>query len=162
MRSTGALSVGTMNTADRAHAGALYRFVRNEVDEENGSCVCPEAGRSRTSGTSPVSSSGRAGVERWPDGARRQELGVADERVDSESIRAASAPAYERPPAVMFVLFDGIPAVATLKNRPGRPVRRRLTPTGTVSFGDCRRAMRRRRTTSRAIRWSTCRSAGSR
>jgi len=135
----GALSVSTMNTADRAQLESLYRFVRNEVDEEERLVRLPGGEAVQQGPAGPVTGfilRSRA-VSGWPGlhvRAYRQELGVADDASIPESDpRRIKLLRMERlAPAVMFVLFDGIPAVVHIEEpRQGVQFGVRLTPTGT-------------------------------
>jgi hypothetical protein len=135
----GALSVGTVNTADRAQLESLYPFVRNEVDEEERLVRLPGGESVQQGPAGPVTGfllRSRA-VSGWPGlhvRAYREELGVADDASIPESDpRRIKLLRMERlAPAVMFVLFDGIPAVVHIEEpRQGIQFGVRLVPTGT-------------------------------
>jgi hypothetical protein len=134
----GALSVGTANSADRAQLESLYTFVRNEVDEEERLVRVPGGEPVQQGPAGPVTGfvlRSRA-VSGWPGlhvRAYRQELGVADDASIPESDpRRVKLLRMERlAPAVLFVLFDGIPAVVHIEEpRQGIQFGVRLTPTG--------------------------------
>lgn len=118
----GALSVGTVNSSDRAELSALYARVRDEVDEEER--------RVRLPGGEPVQK-GAAGtvtgfvlrsraVSGWPGlhvRAYDRELGTADDAtIDESDPRRMKVLRMERlAPAVLLVLFDGVPAVVHIE-----------------------------------------------
>jgi hypothetical protein len=134
----GALSVGTANSADRAQLESLYTFVRNEVDEEERLVRVPGGEAVQQGPAGPVTGFvlRSAAVSGWPGlhvRAYRQELGVADDASIPESDpRRVKLLRMERlAPAVLFVLFDGIPAVVHIEEpRQGIQFGVRLTPTG--------------------------------
>jgi hypothetical protein len=134
----GALSVGTVNSADRAQLEGLYSFVRNEVDEEERLVRLPGGESVQQGPAGPVTGfvlRSRA-VSGWPGlhvRGYREELDVADDASISESDpRRVKLLRMERlAPAVLFVLFDGIPAVVHIEEpRQGIQFGVRLTPTG--------------------------------
>ena len=135
----GALSVGTVNSADRAQLESLYSFVRDEVDEEERLVRLPGGEAVQKGPAGPVTGfvlRSRA-VSGWPGlhvRAYREELGVADDATIPESDpRRIKLLRMERlAPAVMIVLFDGIPAVVHIEEpRQGIQFGVRLRPTGT-------------------------------
>jgi hypothetical protein len=137
----GALSVGTVNSADRAQMEALYAFVRNEVDEEERLVRVPGGEAVQQGPAGPVTGfvlRSRA-VSGWPGlhvRAYREELGVADDASMPESDpRRVKLLRMERlAPAVLLVLFDGIPAVVHIEEpRQGIQFGVRLTPTGVAN-----------------------------
>jgi hypothetical protein len=114
----GALSVGTVNASDRAELAALYARVRDEVDEEERRVRMPggEAVQQGPGGTVSGFVMRSRAVSGWPGlhvRAYDRELGVADDAVIPESDpRRLKLLRMERlAPAVMLVLFDGVPAV---------------------------------------------------
>ena len=134
----GALSVGTVNTADRAQLESLYSFVRNEVDEEERLVRLPGGEAVQQGPAGPITGlvlRSRA-VSGWPGlhvRAYREELNVADDASIPESDpRRIKLLRMERlAPAVMLVLFDGIPAVVHIEEpRQGIQFGVRLIPTG--------------------------------
>ena len=134
----GALSVGTVNSADRAELESLYPFVRREVDEEERLVRLPGGEAVQQGPAGPVTGfvlRSRA-VSGWPGlhvRAYREELGGPDDATIPESDpRRIKLLRMERlAPAVMFVLFDGIPAVVHIEEpRQGIQFGVRLIPTG--------------------------------
>jgi hypothetical protein len=114
----GALSVGTVNASDRAELAALYARVRDEVDQEERRVRMPggEAVQQGAGGTVSGFVMRSRAVSGWPGlhvRAYDQELGVAEDAVIPESDpRRLKVLRMERlAPAVMLVLFDGVPAV---------------------------------------------------
>jgi hypothetical protein len=114
----GALSVGTVNASDRAELAALYARVRDEVDEQERRVRLPggEAVQQGPGGTVSGFVMRSRAVSGWPGlhvRAYDRELGVADDAVIPESDpRRLKLLRMERlAPAVMLVLFDGVPAV---------------------------------------------------
>jgi hypothetical protein len=111
----GALSVGTLNSADRAQLEQLHRIIRKEVDEEER--------KIRRRRGDPVQQ-GEAGVvtgfllrsravSGWPGlhvRAYRREVVGDEEIVDEDHPDRLKVLRMERlAPAVLLVLFDGIP-----------------------------------------------------
>ena len=118
----GALSVGTVNASDRAELLALYARVREEVDEEERRVRLPggEAVQRGPAGTVSGFVMRSRVVSGWPGlhvRAYDRELGVADDAVIPESDpRRLKILRMERlSPAVMLVLFDGVPAVVHIE-----------------------------------------------
>jgi hypothetical protein len=118
----GALSVGTVNASDRAELAALYGRVRDEVDEEERRVRLPgaEAVQRGPAGTVSGFVIRSRAVSGWPGlhvRAYDRELGVADDAVIPESDpRRLKILRMERlAPAVMLVLFDGVPAVVHIE-----------------------------------------------
>jgi hypothetical protein len=117
----GVLSIGTFTTAERAQLEALREVVRNEVDEAERTIRMPE-------GEARLSADGGAVsgfvlrsklVSGWPGLHVR---GYAVDRQADDDILAESDPdrlkvlRMERlAPAVLLVLFDGVPAVVHLE-----------------------------------------------
>lgn len=118
----GALSVGTVNSSDRAQLETLYPFVRDEVDEEERRVRLPGGEAVQQGPAGPVTGfllRSRA-VSGWPGlhvRAYREELGAADDMTIPESDpRRVKLLRMERlAPAVLLVLFDGIPAVVHIE-----------------------------------------------
>lgn len=118
----GALSVGTVNASDRAELTALYARVRAEVDEEERRMRLPggEAVQRGPAGTVSGFVMRSRAVSGWPGlhvRAYDRELGVADDAEIPESDpRRLKILRMERlAPAVMLVLFDGVPAVVHIE-----------------------------------------------
>jgi hypothetical protein len=134
----GALSVGTVNSADRAQLESLYPPVRAEVDEEERRVRLPGGERVQQGPAGPVTGfllRSRA-VSGWPGlhvRAYREELGGSDDAAIPESDpRRLKLLRMERlAPAVLLVLMDGIPAVVHVEEpRQGVQFGVRLTATG--------------------------------
>lgn len=111
----GALSVGTVNSVDRAQLEALYSVVREEVDEAERSVRVP--GTDRLTGPAGAVSGfllrSRA-VSGWPGlhvRAYREALdGPADAEIPETDPRRLKMLRLERlAPAVLLALFDGVP-----------------------------------------------------
>ena len=135
----GALSVGTVNSADRAQIESLYREIRAEIDEEERLVRLPGGERVQQGPAGPVTGfvlRSRA-VSGWPGlhvRAYRQELRSADDAVIPESDpRRIKLLRMERlAPAVLLVLFDGVPLVVHIEEpRQGIQFGVRLVPTAT-------------------------------
>ncbi|MGH8982304.1 MAG: hypothetical protein ACRDY6_00295 [Acidimicrobiia bacterium] len=114
----GALSVGTVSTADHAQLERVYPFVRDELDEAErsvrvkGQETAPQ-GPARTITGFLLRSRAVSG---WPGmhvRAYREELGVADDaQIPETDPRRLKMLRLERlAPAVLLALFDGVPAV---------------------------------------------------
>ncbi len=118
----GALSVGTVNSSDRAELAQLYPKVRQEVDEEERRVRLPGGEKVQKGPAGTVSGfvlRSRA-VSGWPGlhvRAYDRELGVADDATIEESDpRRLKVLRMERlAPAVMLVLFDGVPSVVHIE-----------------------------------------------
>lgn len=118
----GALSVGTVNASDRAELAALYARVREEVDEEERRVRLPggEAVQRGPAGTVSGFVLRSRAVSGWPGlhvRAYDRELLLADDAVIPESDpRRLKILRMERlAPAVVLVLFDGVPAVVHIE-----------------------------------------------
>jgi hypothetical protein len=118
----GALSVGTVNSSDRAELAALYKPVRAEIDEEERRVRLPggEAVQQGAAGTVTGFVLRSRAVSGWPGlhvRAYDRELGQADDAAIPESDpRRMKVLRMERlAPAVLLVLFDGIPAVVHIE-----------------------------------------------
>jgi hypothetical protein len=119
----GVLSVGTITTGDRAQLASVYPYIRNEVDETERTIRMPD-GESRLSGAGGTITGflmrSRA-VSGWPNlhvRAYARDV-VADDALTTE---AESNPErlkvlrMERlAPAVLLVLFDGVPEVVHIE-----------------------------------------------
>ena len=118
----GALSVGTVNTADRAQLESLYATVRDEIDEEERLVRLPGGEDVQQGPAGQVTGlllRSRA-VSGWPAlhvRAYRVELGGADDATipESDSRRIKLLRMERLAPAVLLVLFDGIPAVVHIE-----------------------------------------------
>jgi hypothetical protein len=118
----GALSVGTVNSGDRAELQALYPVIRDEVDEEERRVRLPGGESVQQGPAGPITGfliRSRA-ISGWPGvhvRAYREELGVSDDATIPESdARRVKLLRMERlAPAVLLVLFDGIPAVVHIE-----------------------------------------------
>lgn len=113
----GALSVGTVNSADRAQLEQLYRMIRDEIDEEERLVRLPEPGQVQKGAAGTVSGfllRSRA-VSGWPAmhvRAYRREVGSDSEIIPESHPDRLKIIRMERlAPAVLLVLFDGVPAV---------------------------------------------------
>jgi hypothetical protein len=119
----GALSVGTITTADRAQLESVYSRIRDEVDEAERTVRRPR-GEERLQGTGGTITGflmrSRA-VSGWPNlHARAYARDVIED--DALTTEAESHPSrmkvlrMERlAPAVLLVLFDGVPAVVHIE-----------------------------------------------
>jgi hypothetical protein len=134
----GALSVGTVSSADRAQLEALYPPIRDEVDEEERRVRLPGGEAVQQGPAGPVTGfllRSRA-VSGWPAlhvRAYREELGGSDDATIPESDpRRIKLLRMERlAPAVLLVLFDGVPAVVHIEEpRQGIQFGVRLAPAG--------------------------------
>lgn len=118
----GALSVGSVNSSDRAELSALYGPIRAEIDEEERRVRTPGGERVQQGAAGQVSGfvlRSRA-VSGWPGlhvRAYDRELGAADDASIPESDpRRIKLLRMERlAPAVLLVLFDGVPAVVHIE-----------------------------------------------
>jgi hypothetical protein len=134
----GALSVGTVSSADRAQLESLHGNVRDEVDEEERRVRLPGGEKVQQGPAGPVTGfllRSRV-VSGWPAlhvRAYRAELGGSDDATIPESDpRRIKLLRMERlAPAVLLVLFDGIPAVVHIEEpRQGIQFGVRLSPEG--------------------------------
>jgi len=117
----GALSVGTVNTGDRAQLEQLYPSIRDEIDEEERIARMPGSQTPRVGAAGPVSGfllRSRA-VSGWPGlhvRAYRSDVVGDDEMVDEAHPDRVKVLRLERlAPAVLLVLFDGVPAVVHIE-----------------------------------------------
>ena len=117
----GALSVGTVNSADRAQLEQLHVPIRNEIDQEERVVRLP-GGESVQQGPAGIITGfllrSRA-VSGWPGmhvRAYRREVGGDDEIIDEAHPDRIKLLRLERlAPAVLLALFDGVPAVVHLE-----------------------------------------------
>jgi hypothetical protein len=114
----GALSVGTVASADRAELEAVYPYVREEVDEEERLVRLPggEAVPQGAAGTVTGFLLRSRAVSGWPGlhvRAYREELAEGDDaQIPESDPRRVRMLRLERlAPAVLLALFDGVPAV---------------------------------------------------
>jgi hypothetical protein len=137
----GALSVGTVSSADRAQLERLYRQLRDELDEEERLVRQPPGEAVQQGPAGPISGfvlRSRA-VSGWPGlhvRAYRTDA-AADNAVlpESDPNRLKTVRMERLAPAVLLVLFDGIPAVVHIEEpRQGIQFGVRLTATGTNTF----------------------------
>ena len=129
----GALSVGTVTTADRAALEALYGIVRAEVDEaerlvrlpgwEPGAAVPDRSGRSGDRVPAPLPAGlrlagpARAGLRQGqPGAARRRSPTTRSAKSDDATLGKLGLLRLERlAPAVLLALFDGVPQVVHIE-----------------------------------------------
>jgi hypothetical protein len=133
----GALSVGTITTADRAQLEAVYPTIRDEVDEAERTIRTPQ-GEERLKGAGGAISGflmrSRV-VSGWPNLHVR---GYSRDVIDDDALTTAAESDPDRmkvlrmerlAPAVLLVLFDGIPAVVHVEEpRQGIQFGVRLNP----------------------------------
>jgi hypothetical protein len=119
----GVLSVGTITTADRAQLEAVYPQIRNDVDEAERTIRMPQ-GEERLQGAGGAITGfllrSRA-VSGWPNlhvRAYSRDV-VADDALttvaESNPNRLKVLRMERLAPAVLFVLFDGVPAVVHIE-----------------------------------------------
>ena len=131
----GALSVGTVNSSDRAELENLHTTVRDEVDEEERNIRVP-GGESLQEGPAGIVSGfllrSRA-VSGWPGlhvRAYDEELASDVEIPPETDARRVKVMRMERlAPAVLLVLFDGVPRVVHIEE-PRQGVQFGVRPTG--------------------------------
>jgi len=113
----GALSVGTVNSSDRAQLEQLYPQIRDEIDEEERTVREPggEEVQKGPAGTISGFLLRSRAVSGWPGmhvRAYRKEVGKDNEIIPESSPDRIKVLRMERlAPAVMLVLFDGVPVV---------------------------------------------------
>lgn len=113
----GALSVGTVNSADRAQLEQLHPRLRDEIDEEERVVRAPggEKVQQGPAGTITGFLLRSRAVSGWPGihvRAYRREVGGDSEIIPESNPDRIKVLRLERlAPAVLFVLFDGVPAV---------------------------------------------------
>jgi hypothetical protein len=117
----GALSVGTVNTADRAQLAQLYTPVRNEIDEEERFAREPggEPPQQGPAGEITGFLLRSKAVSGWPGihvRAYRQDVGPDNEVVPESDPNRIKVLRLERlAPAVLLALFDGVPQVVHIE-----------------------------------------------
>ena len=133
----GVLSVGTITTADRAQLEAVYPYVRNEVDEAERTIRTPQ-GEERLQGPAGTITGflmrSRV-VSGWPNlhvRAYSKDV-IADDALttaaESDPNRMKVLRMERLAPAVLLVLFDGVPAVVHVEEpRQGIQFGVRLNP----------------------------------
>jgi hypothetical protein len=137
----GALSVGTVSSADRAQLATVYEQARDEVDEEERRVRMPggEGVQLGPAGTVTGFLLRSTAVSGWPGmhvRAYSVEPATRDDEIIPESDpRRLKVLRMERlAPAVLLVLFDGVPAVVHVEEpRQGVQFGVRLESTGTPS-----------------------------
>lgn len=113
----GALSVGTVNSSDRAQLEQLYGMIRDEIDQEER--VVREPGGEEVQKGPAGTVSGfllrSRAVSGWPGmhvRGYRKEMGKDNEIIPESSPDRIKVLRMERlAPAVLLVLFDGVPVV---------------------------------------------------
>jgi hypothetical protein len=117
----GALSVGTSNSADRAQLEQLHRMIRDEIDEEERLVRRPDPREVQKgpAGTLTGFLLRSRVVSGWPGmhvRGYRNEVGVDDEIIPESHPSRLKIVRMERlAPAVLLVLFDGVPAVVHME-----------------------------------------------
>jgi len=117
----GALSVGTVNSSDRAQLEQLHAMIRNEIDEEERFVRLPGGEQVQQGPAGAITGfllRSRA-VSGWPAmhvRAYRKEMGADNEIIPESDPNRIKVLRLERlAPAVLLVLFDGVPAVVHLE-----------------------------------------------
>jgi hypothetical protein len=136
----GALSVGTVNSADRAQLEQLHRQLRDEIDEEERLVRMPGGERAQKGPAGTITGfllRSRA-VSGWPAlhvRAYRREVGADDDIIPESHADRLKLLRLERlAPAVLLALFDGIPEVLHLEEpRQGVQFGVRLAQSGPVN-----------------------------
>lgn len=132
----GALSVGTVSSADRAKLESLYRQIRDEIDEEERVVRAPGGEKLKgAAGTLTGFLVRSRAVSGWPGmhvRAYRREVGPDGEIIPEHHPDRIKLMRLERlAPAVLLALFDGVPAVVHLEEpRQGVQFGVRLTAVG--------------------------------
>jgi hypothetical protein len=117
----GALSVGTVNSGDRAQLEQLHRPIRDEIDEEERRVRMPgsELVQQGPAGTITGFLLRSRAVSGWPGmhvRAYRTEVGDDDEIVPESHPDRLKVLRLERlAPAVLLALFDGVPQLVQLE-----------------------------------------------
>lgn len=117
----GALSVGTVNSADRAQLEQLHAKIRDEIDEEERYVRLPggEKVQQGPAGTITGFLLRSRAVSGWPAmhvRAYRKEVGADNEIIPESDPNRIKVLRLERlAPAVLLALFDGVPAVVHLE-----------------------------------------------
>lgn len=117
----GALSVGTANSADRAQLEQLHRVIRDEIDEEERLVRRPDP-REVQKGPAGTLTGFLLRSRAVSDGpgmhvrGYRNEVGADDEIIPESHPSRLKILRMERlAPAVLLVLFDGVPAVVHME-----------------------------------------------
>jgi hypothetical protein len=117
----GALSVGTVNSSDRAQLEKLYPQLRDELDEEERRVRLPPGESVQQGPAGPITGfvlRSRA-VSGWPGLHVRayKTDAAADTAIlpESDPNRLKTLRMERLAPAVLFVLFDGVPAVVHIE-----------------------------------------------
>lgn len=137
----GALSVGTVNTGDRAQLEALYPAIRDEIDEQERLVRLPGSERRQLGPAGQITGfllRSRA-VSGWPGlqvRAYRREIGNDEAIVPESSPDRLKVLRLERlAPAVLLALFDGVPEVVHIEEpRQGVQFGVKLESTGANTF----------------------------
>jgi hypothetical protein len=118
----GALSVGTVNSADRAQLAAVYEQARAEIDEEERRVRLPggEGVQQGAAGTVTGFLLRSRAVSGWPGmhvrGYASEPAKRDDEIIPESDPRRLKVLRMQRlAPAVLLVLFDGLPAVVHIE-----------------------------------------------
>src|SRR5215470_82765 len=117
----GALSVGTVNSSDRAQLEQLHAKIRDEIDEEERYIRLPggEKVQQGPAGTITGLLLRSRAVSGWPAmhvRAYRKEMGADNEIIPESDPNRIKVLRLERlAPAVLLALFDGVPAVVHLE-----------------------------------------------
>ena len=133
----GALSVGTVNSADRAQLESLYPAIRDEIDEQERLVRLPGSERRQLGKAGQVTGfllRSRA-VSGWPGlqvRAYRREIGNDETIVPESNPDRIKLLRLERlAPAVLLALFDGVPEVVHVEEpRQGIQFGIKLEPIG--------------------------------
>jgi len=133
----GALSVGTVNSSDRAQLEALYPAVRKEIDEQERLVRLPGSEARQFGAAAQITGfllRSRA-VSGWPGlqvRAYRREIGNDEDIIPESSPDRIKLLRLERlAPAVLLALFDGVPAVVHVEEpRQGVQFGIKLIPQG--------------------------------
>jgi len=133
----GALSVGTISSADRSQLEAVYPHIRDEVDEAERSIRRPREEARLVAGSGTITGFVMRSriVSGWPNlhvRAYSRDV-IADDELttaaESHPDRMKVLRMERLAPAVLFVLFDGVPAVVHIEEpRQGIQFGARLDP----------------------------------
>ena len=119
----GALSVGTVSTADRAQLESVYPHIRSEVDEAERTIRQPKSEQLLKAGSGTLTGfilRSRA-VSGWPNlHVRAYSVDQLDDDeltnlAESDPSRMKVLRMERLAPAVLFVIFDGVPAVVHIE-----------------------------------------------
>jgi hypothetical protein len=133
----GALSVGTVNSSDRAQLESLYPAIRNEIDEQERLVRLPGSERRQLGKAGQITGfllRSRA-VSGWPGlqvRAYRREIGNDEAIIPESNPDRIKLLRLERlAPAVLLALFDGVPEVVHVEEpRQGIQFGIKLEPIG--------------------------------